>query len=175
MVILLWPVLFAFSSSRSSYLLDEAQEALHPLPQQHQPAAPLALCFTKSCPSTNQPPAPEQSCSLQPAALVPLKNPSLLSAVTRKHTVFSLKKKKTTQGVRGWTLSNLLTGIFQHKNRQRRKIMRRKEKVRISRGYQTAEDKVEETCLPARGSPALRAPCPVSPSFEEGLGGGDRC
>lgn len=61
-VILLWPVLFPFSSSRSSYLLDKAQEALHVLPHsQPQLAAPFALGFTKRCPSMNQPQAPEQS------------------------------------------------------------------------------------------------------------------
>lgn len=92
-VILLWPVLFAFSSSRPSYLLDKAQEALHLLPHsQPQPAAPFALGFTKSCPSMNPPQAPEQSWSShQPLPW----NPSLISAVTRKHVVFpSLKKKK---------------------------------------------------------------------------------
>lgn len=120
-VILLRPVLFAFSSSRSPYLLDEAQEALHLLPQQHQPAAPFALCFTKSCPSMNRPQAPEQSCSLRPAAPVPLRNPSLISALTRKHIVFPFfffLKKKGRGGTT--TLSNPLTRIFQHENKGRK-------------------------------------------------------
>lgn len=44
MIILLWPVLFALSSPRSSYLLDKAQETLH-LIQQPTISGLCTLCW----------------------------------------------------------------------------------------------------------------------------------
>lgn len=128
MVILLWTVLFAFSSSRPSYLLDKAQEALHLRPQQHRPAAPFALCFTKSCPSMNQPQAPEQTCSLWPAAQAPSKKPLPYLSCDQQAYCFPFKKKIKIRERGRWTLSNTLTTILQHEDRQRRKILKQKEK-----------------------------------------------
>lgn len=89
-VILLWPVLFAFSSSRSSYLLDKAQEALHVLPH----SQPLRPVLHKELSQHESPASTGAELRLPPAAPTPLNNPSLGSALTRKHVVFSFLKKR---------------------------------------------------------------------------------
>lgn len=54
--------------------------------------------------------------------------------------------------------------------------MKGKEKVGVP-GFRAVfkQNKVGKLCLAIRGSPAPAARCPLSPSFEEGLGGGERC
>lgn len=161
-VILLRAVLFAFSPPRPPYLLDEAQEALHGLSARWQPPTSRRAARARGSSQHRRNAATFHH-------LVPLK--TLISARAAKRIV-SPSFKQNNKKVRGrlykiYGLEYLNVKIDKGEKRWRERRTEGCEQLLNRAKLERAACQAEE--------PAPGARCPLSPSFEAGLGGGERC
>lgn len=161
-VILLRAVLFAFSPPRPPYLLDEAQEALHGLSARWQPPTSRRAARARGS-------SQHRRNATTFHHLVPLK--TLISARAAKRIV-SPSFKQNNKKVRGrlykiYGLEYPNVKIDKGEKRWRERRTEGCEQLLNRAKLERAACQAEE--------PAPGARCPLSPSFEAGLGGGERC